>query len=63
MANHGIYYYFYTEQRDHGWFHPNNAIPTSDVLKQDQLEVFKSSCFFFYGSNPFSGLEVFTMQV
>ena len=28
----------FTEQTDHGWFHTYNAIPTSDVLKQDQLE-------------------------
>ena len=53
----------FTEQKDHGWFHSNNAIPTSADLKEGQLEVFKSSCFFFYGSNPSSGLEVFTMQV
>ena len=34
-------------EKDHGWFHSNNAIPTSDVLKLDQLKVFKGSCFFF----------------
>ena len=61
MANHGIY--FIVIQKDHGWFHSNNAIQTSDVLKRDQLKVFKGSCFFFYGSNPFAGLEVFIMQV